>query len=216
MTQTQSLQNAQPKEEPITFWVWVAAALGASVVALGLSYVFRDALSTPIRSLQSQIQRFASTTFVTLREAKQSAQETGGTNHAHHEVPPAPRDTVGAISAMELAYAFIEEVRTHGRAATRRQGGAQASAQHARPCGRQLDAPRNSIPMPMLEGEDGNGVALRFTISELKVGGPPLLEGLTHQVYDLQRAIPALVARPTRTQRTPVRSTSSASPTPPT
>ena len=52
VTQTQSLQTPQPKEDPITFWVWIAQlALGAPVAVLGLSYVFRDILATSIRSL---------------------------------------------------------------------------------------------------------------------------------------------------------------------
>ncbi len=103
------------------------------------------------------------------------------------------RDTPAALAAMELANAYIDEVREAGLPdlddeATRKQHLNTLSL-----ASKQLDAAQRVDPDAILEGQDDKDCFYRLSISELKAQAL-LIEGLTHQVYDTRRAIPALVA----------------------
>ena len=108
-------------------------------------------------------------------------------------IPVAQRDTPAALAAMELAYAYIDEVRdadlpSFDDQATRKQHLNTLSL-----ASKQLDAAQKFDPDAILEGQDDKEQPYRLSINELK-SQAFLIEGLTHQVYDTRRAIPALVA----------------------
>lgn len=136
-----------------------------------------------------------------LLRGQQTAQETRtqppptSSTTAPASPPPAPdrpRDTPGAIAALELALAYIEEVRDADRprlddiAERKHQLNTLALA------AKQLDLARRLDPDAIFEAVTDE-VEYRFSINELKAEAL-LLEGTTHQVYDINRAIPALVA----------------------
>jgi hypothetical protein len=103
------------------------------------------------------------------------------------------RDTVGAIAAMELAYAFIEEIRAADMPGVEDKEARRHHLNTLALASRQLDAAAKLDPDAVLEGQDEKDIPYRFTVNELK-SEALLLEGLTHQAYDLRRAAPALVA----------------------
>jgi len=100
------------------------------------------------------------------------------------------RDTPAALSALELAYAYIQELQEADRPDLENQQTRKEQLNTLALAARQLDVAEKSDPDAILEGEDKDGL-YRFSIGELK-GMALLLEGLTHQAYDLKRAIPAL------------------------
>lgn len=105
-------------------------------------------------------------------------------------VPVAARDTPAALAAMELALAYIEEVREEHRSnpdEEQRKSHLNALALATR----KLDAARRADPDAMLEGQDDDGSPIRVTLSQIEAE-VLLLEGLTHQVFDTRRAVPAL------------------------
>jgi hypothetical protein len=110
VTQTQSLQTAQPHEAQTFAWLWIPASLVAVAIGFGLAYAFRNVLMT----LMERMRKSAPVAFAT-----QAASEPGPAADRNQSsapdiaqaAPEKPRDTVGAMAAMELAYAFIEEVR---------------------------------------------------------------------------------------------------------
>jgi tetratricopeptide (TPR) repeat protein len=103
------------------------------------------------------------------------------------------RDTTGAIAALELAQAYLEEVRDaevpdYADATLRKlhlNTLALATGQLER--GMEMD------PDAFLEGNDAQGNPRRLGFTELKAEAL-LLEGLTHQANDVRRAIVALAA----------------------
>ena len=101
------------------------------------------------------------------------------------------RDTPAALAAMELAFAYIEEVRAADRPSfddtdTRKQQLNTLSL-----ASKKLDAAQRFDPDAIFEGQDDNENAIRFSINELKAEAL-LFEGITHRIYDITRAIPAL------------------------
>jgi tetratricopeptide (TPR) repeat protein len=115
---------------------------------------------------------------------------------AEPPVPPVrpgkPRDTAGAIAALELARAYIVEVRD---ADVPQLDDGDTRRHHLNTlalASKKLAAAEQLDPDAVLEFED-DGDAYRYTISQLKADAL-FPEGLTHQVYDLKRAVPALVA----------------------
>lgn len=111
------------------------------------------------------------------------------------EQPPlatTSRDTAGAIAAMELALAYIQEVQDAATPNLEDKAERKQLLNTLALAAKQLDLAQRLDPDAILEGEN-DGVLLRFTINELKAEAL-LLEGTTHQFYDLRRAIPALVS----------------------
>jgi tetratricopeptide (TPR) repeat protein len=111
--------------------------------------------------------------------------------------PPVPtaaieRDTLGAVAALELALAYLEEVR---EAATPDHDDKDARKHLLNTlalAAKQLELANKLDSNAVLEGED-DAIPYRFTVNELKAEAL-LLEGITHQRYDIRRAIPALTA----------------------
>ena len=103
------------------------------------------------------------------------------------------RDTTGAIAALELAQAYLEEVRdaeVPGYAdATLRKLHLNTLALATR----QLERGKELDPDAFLEGNDAQRNPRRLGFDELKAEAL-LLEGLTHQANDVRRAIVALAA----------------------
>lgn len=104
---------------------------------------------------------------------------------------PVVRDTPGAIAALELAYAYIEEVRGAETPGLEDHDVRKYHLNTLALASKQLDAAQKLDPDAILEGLDDKEISYRFSINELKAEAL-LLEGLTHQTYDLKRAIPAL------------------------
>jgi len=113
----------------------------------------------------------------------------GGSNGAM----TSSRDTTGAIAALELAQAYLEEVRD-----AEVPGYAEATLRKlhlntlALATG-QLERGKDLDPDAFLEGNDAQGNPRRLGFNELKAEAL-LLEGLTHQANDVRRAIVALAA----------------------
>lgn len=105
--------------------------------------------------------------------------------------PPLVRDTPGAIAALELAYAYLDEVREAPRPAFDDTDTRKQHLNTLALAAKQLDAAQNLDPDAILEGQDDRDILYRFSIDEL-MAEALLLEGLTHQTYDIKRAIPAL------------------------
>lgn len=105
--------------------------------------------------------------------------------------PPQMRDTPGAIAALELARAYLEEVRDADRPAFDDTDTRKHHLNTLALAAKQLDAAQKLDPDAMLEGQDDRDIPYRCSIDELKAEAL-LLEGLTHQTYDIKRAIPAL------------------------
>jgi tetratricopeptide (TPR) repeat protein len=105
--------------------------------------------------------------------------------------PPPVRDTPGAIAALELAYAYIEEIRDADAPALDDEDTRKRHLNTLALASKQLDAAEKCDPDAILEGEDENDIPYRYSINELKADAL-LLEGITHQTYDTKRAVPAL------------------------
>lgn len=103
-----------------------------------------------------------------------------------------PRDTPGAIAALELALAYIEEVRDADRPRLDDVAERKQQLNTIALAAKQLDLARRLDPDAILEADNDEG-GVRFNINQLKAEAL-LLEGTTHQLYDIKRAIPALVA----------------------
>lgn len=105
--------------------------------------------------------------------------------------PEMVRDTPGAIAALELARAYIEEVRAADTPGLEDHDVRKHHLNTLALASKQLDAAQKLDPDAILEGEDEKEIPYRYSINELKAEAL-LLEGITHQTYDLKRAIPAL------------------------
>lgn len=104
---------------------------------------------------------------------------------------PAVRDTPSAIAALELAHAYIEEVREADAPDLEDQDMRKHHLNTLALAAKQLDAAQTLDPDASLEGQNEKEIPYRFSINELKAEAL-LCEGLTHQTYDTKRAIPAL------------------------
>ena len=118
--------------------------------------------------------------------------------------PEKPRDTAGAIAALELALAYIEEVR---EADTPGPDNKDTRKQHLNTLSlatKQLELAQKLDPDAILESQLSGVLPYRFSGNELKAEAL-VLEGMTHQVYDTRRAIrPSRQPRhSTRTMRAP-------------
>ena len=107
-------------------------------------------------------------------------------------VPVKDRDTLGAIAALELAMAYLTEVREADRPAfddelTRKQHLNTLSL-----AAKQLEKAESLDPDAVYEREADDGTPLRFSVSEVKAEAL-FLEGMTHSTYDMKRAIPSLM-----------------------
>lgn len=105
--------------------------------------------------------------------------------------PPRERDTPAAIAALELAHAYIEEVREAERPGVEDKDMRKDQLNTLSLAAKQLDLAEQNDPDAVLEGQDAKDIPYRYTVNELKAEAL-LLEGLTHQMFDLRRAIPAL------------------------
>jgi cytochrome c-type biogenesis protein CcmH/NrfG len=104
-----------------------------------------------------------------------------------------PRDTAAAVAALELAHAYIEEMR---EAEVPEREDAVMRRLHLNTlvlASKQLDVAQRLDSEAVLEVVNGQGVSRRLSINELRAEGL-LLEGLTHQARDIKRAIQALAA----------------------
>jgi tetratricopeptide (TPR) repeat protein len=108
-----------------------------------------------------------------------------------HQASPAARDAPGAIEALGLAHAYVEEVR---EADTPTREDHLVRNHHLKVltlASEQLDAAQKRDPDAILEGQNEKGNFYRFSINELKAEAL-LLEGITYHTYDGKRAIRAL------------------------
>jgi hypothetical protein len=105
--------------------------------------------------------------------------------------PSAARDTPAAIEALELAHAYVDEVREADTPALEDHELRNHHLDLLALASKQFDAAQKRDPNAVLEGQDKSGIAYRFSIDELRADAL-LLEGITHHTYDLKRAIPAL------------------------
>ena len=105
--------------------------------------------------------------------------------------PEVVRDTPGAIAALELAYAYIEEVREADTPGLEDHDLRKHHLNTLALASKQLDAAQKLDPDAILEGQDEKDIPYRYSINELKAEAL-LLEGITHQTYDTKRAVPAL------------------------
>ena len=106
-------------------------------------------------------------------------------------VPPAARDTPGAIEAIELAHGYIEEVREADTPTLADHKVRKLHLNMLTLASRQLDAAQKLDPDAILEGQDENGAIHRFSIDGLR-GEALLLEGITLHPFDVKRAIRAI------------------------
>ena len=104
--------------------------------------------------------------------------------------PSAARDTPAAIEALELAHAYVDEVREADTPALEDHELRNHHLDLLALASKQFDAAQKRDPNAVLEGQDKSGIAYRFSIDELRADAL-LLEGITHHTYDLKRAIPA-------------------------
>jgi hypothetical protein len=221
-------QQAEEQEHRRASTIWWALAsvlvIGAIAISLSLIYFFRDALSKSALHFRDLFQRFklailsasssaspvpsqtpqdAASTPLAPEPQASAGPQFGRTPNA--PLPPPeyrPRDTVGAIAAMELAHAYIEEVRDADMPGLEDTDARRHNLNTLSLASRQLDAAERLDPDGILEGRDAKENSYRFTINELKAEAL-LLEGLTHQVYDTKRAIPALIAATTANPNNP-------------
>jgi tetratricopeptide (TPR) repeat protein len=105
--------------------------------------------------------------------------------------PSAARDTPAAIEALELAHAYVDEVREADTPALEDHELRNHHLDLLALASKQFDAAQKRDPNAVLEGQDKSGIAYRFSIDELRADAL-LLEGITHHTYDLKRTIPAL------------------------
>ena len=189
VAQTQSLQTAHPHDAQFPSWLWIAASVVAVAIGFGLACVF----SKPWLDRLSKSASAASPSQAAAKPEPAAASEQSSAPDIAQAARGNQRDTVGAMAAMELAYAFIEEVRAAETPGVEEKDARKHLLNTLALASRQLDAAEKLDPDAILEGQDDKDAPFRFTINELK-SEALLLEGLTHQVYDLKRAIPALVA----------------------
>ena len=105
--------------------------------------------------------------------------------------PSASRDTPAAIEALELAHAYVDEVREADTPTLEDHELRNHHLDLLALASRQLDAAQRLDPNAVLEGLDKSRIAYRFSIDELRADAL-LLEGITHHTHDLKRAIPPL------------------------
>lgn len=199
-----ALQQEQDRSRPWAL-LWTSApilglGLAALLILIGLK---RGALVLPAQRLRESALRMVAS----LRRSAPATAAPGSAapdpgsvpepDKAPAQPPPipaprAPRDTAGAIAALELAVAYIDEVRA---ATTPAPDDAEARRHQLNTlslAAKQLDLAQQLDPDAVLEQPEGVDV-VRLTLNEIKAEAL-LLEGITHQSYDLRRAIPALVA----------------------
>ena len=102
------------------------------------------------------------------------------------------RDTPGALAAMELAMAYLAEVRAAERPAFDDKITRKAHLNTLSLAVKQLECAAKLDPDAVLESTTDDGEPLRVTLAQIKADAL-FLEGLTHHTYDVRRAIPALV-----------------------
>lgn len=111
--------------------------------------------------------------------------------------PPAPepavRDSAGAIAAMELAHAYLQEVNAADTPAWDDKAGRKEQLNTLSLATKQLELARKLDADAVLAFADGEYAGLRLTLNDIKAEAL-LLEGITHQTHDLRRAVPALTA----------------------
>jgi tetratricopeptide (TPR) repeat protein len=105
--------------------------------------------------------------------------------------PVMARDSPGAIAALELAYAYIEEVRQADTPGLEDHDLRKHHLNTLALASKQLAVAQLLDPDAILEGQDDKEIPYRYSINELKAEAL-LLEGITHQTYDTKRAVPAL------------------------
>ncbi len=104
--------------------------------------------------------------------------------------PPRLRDTPAALEDMQLAFAYLEEVRAAPSPGLEDTAERKELLNTLSLATKRLEAATAHDPDAMFETTDANGTPIRFTINELKAE-VLLTEGLTHQIYDVARVLPA-------------------------
>lgn len=94
---------------------------------------------------------------------------------------------------MQLAFAYLEEVRQAPSPDFEDTAGRKQQLNTLSLAAKRLEAATAHDPDAVLETMDDNNNPIHFTINELKAK-VLLIEGLTHQVYDVKRALTALTA----------------------
>ncbi len=107
--------------------------------------------------------------------------------------PAKPRDTPAALAAMELAFAYLEEVQRAPKPGLEDTVLRKELLNSLSLATRQLEAASTHDPDAILETTDSDGDAIRCSIEQLK-SEVLLTEGRTHMIYDVRRALPALDA----------------------
>jgi tetratricopeptide (TPR) repeat protein len=108
-----------------------------------------------------------------------------------HPAPLAARDTLGAIEALQLAYAYVEEVREADTPTLEEPEVRKHHLNRLALASTQLDAARRLDLDAILEGQDEKGIVYRLSINELEAEAL-LIEGITLHTYDNKRAVRAL------------------------
>ena len=103
------------------------------------------------------------------------------------------RDTPGALVAMQVALAFIDEVKTAKIPDPDEKEGRKEHLNTLALASDQLRRAETLDPDAVLEGLSDDDIPYRYTLSELKAAAL-FQEGLTHRYFDTSRAVPALIA----------------------
>mgnify|MGYP001313739122 FL=1 len=160
-----------------------------------LGFVFRVQLRAASNAAVAKAREVIASLTQASQQAPDATQPEKQPEPEKSTVATMPRDTPGAISAMELALAYIQEVQEAERPGLEDKAGRKHQLNTLALAAKQLDLAQRLDADAILEGQNED-LPFRFTINELK-SEALLLEGMTHQLYDVRRAIPALVAATT-------------------
>lgn len=178
-------------EWSLTFQIPVLPAVLASlgIVALGLLLAVRIAKRDPYAPAGSLLSLVPAVT----PEGFPAIFEAGGAKSSDVTVQQQTgiRDTSAALAAMKLAQAYIEEVREAGVPDAEDIETRKEHLNSLSLAAKQLQLAQQADPDAAIEEPLETGGTARTTIKQIQ-SEALLREGLTHQVYDTKRAIPAL------------------------
>lgn len=198
--QLQALLDEREREK-------AAASMGSGTLVAGpvalvllamagvLGFVFRVQLRAASNAAVAKAREVIASLTQASQQAPDATQSEKQPEPEKSTVATTPRDTPGAIAAMELALAYIQEVQGAERPGLEDKVERKHQLNTLALAAKQLDLAHRLDADAILEGQTED-VLFRFTINELKAEAL-LLEGMTHQLYDVRRAIPALVAATT-------------------
>lgn len=173
----------------------IALALVLLAIVGLLAFVFRLRLQTAWGVGVAKAREMVTSLAQVYQQAADTSEPDKQSEPEKTPVATAPRDTPGAIAAMELALAYIQEVQEANRPDLEDKDERKQQLNTLALAAKQLDLAQRLDADAVLQGQVED-VLYRFSINELKAEAL-ILEGTTHQPYDVRRAIPALVAATT-------------------